>query len=137
MKKIIILMASLLIVFGFTFSTAAYPNYNMSWDFRIFDDPDARQVAINTAEKQDGLVESTQDSIDRFKEGLERRLYGSIQSQIIEEIESGEIEKKEWQTGDLKIEIIGTSSEDVSVRITDTITGETTTIHYSNYNVIQ
>jgi curli production assembly/transport component CsgF len=137
MKKIIILMASLLIIFGFTFSTAAYTNYNMSWDFRIFDDPDARQVAINTAEKQDGLVESTQDSIDRFKEGLERRLYGSIQSQIIEEIESGEIEKKEWQTGDLKIEIIGTSSEDVSVRITDTITGETTTIHYSNYNVIQ
>ena len=135
MKKIIILMVSILIIFSFTFSTAAYPNYNMSWDFRIFDDPDARQVAINTAEKQDGLVESTQDSIDRFKEGLERQLYGSIQRDIIDKIDSGDPEGK-WQTGDLKIEL-NESNGEVIVTITDTITGETTTIYYSEYNVIQ
>jgi curli production assembly/transport component CsgF len=135
MKKFIILLASLLIIFGFTFSTAAYPNYNMGWDFRIFDDPDARQVAINTAEKQDGLVESTQDSIDRFKEGLERQLYGSIQRDIIKEIDTDN-PKGEWQTGDLNIELSESNGE-VMVTITDTITGETTTIYYSDYNVTQ
>ena len=133
MKKLLILSVSLLIIFGFTFSTAAYPNYNMSWDFRIFDDPDARQVAINTAEKQDGLVENTQDSIDRFKEGLERQLYGSIQSDIIEQIDSGDYDG-EWQTGDLNITLKESNGE-VVVKITDTITGETTTIYYSDYNL--
>lgn len=131
MRKLFILTAALIMVLGISFAAAAYPNYNMSWSFSKFNNPDARQAAINIAETQDGLVESSQDSIDQFAEGLKRRLYSSTQRQIIENIMESEDPTGEFQAGDLDISVTESNGE-IFVEITDTITGETTVITYSS-----
>ena len=131
MKKLFIFITTLLIIIGINFSAAAYPNYNMSWNFQKFNNPDARQAAINVAETQDGLVETGQESIDKFAEGLESRLYGSIQRQIIENIMESENPTGEFKAGTLDISVTEVDGE-VFVEIKDTITGESTIVTYSN-----
>lgn len=134
MRKLFILAAALIMVLGISFTAAAYPNYNMSWSFNTFNNPDARQAAINRAETQDGLVESTQDSIDQFKEGLDRRLYSQAQSEIIDKImEDEDFDKEKLRAGDLEINL-GKDEDtgEVIVKIYDTETGESTVITYSD-----
>ncbi|MFW6382356.1 MAG: curli assembly protein CsgF [Bacillota bacterium] len=131
MKKLFIFTVMLIMIIGLTFSAAAYPSYNMSWSFNKFNNPDARQAAINIAETQDDLVETDQNSIDRFTEGLERRLYSSVQRQIIEDIMESEDPTGEFTAGDLEISVTEGDGE-VFVEITDSITGESTTVTYSN-----
>ena len=132
MKKI--LLITCVIVIFLSNAAFAYPNYNMSWDFKIFDDPDARQVAINTAQKQSELTETEEDPIDRFTEGLERRLYSSAQRQIIDMIMGEEdIPYGDFEAGDLQISVAeDPQTGEVLVEITDTISGDSTIITYSD-----
>lgn len=108
-------------------------NYTMSWRFRIFNKPNARQVAINTAEKQDGLIEENQDPIERFRESFERRLMSTVQRNLIDQILDDETEADgNFQTGDLDITVTeDPDTGDVTLEITDLNTGETTIITYS------
>lgn len=134
MKKIFTLTAALIIILGFSFSTAAYPNYNMSWSFQKVNNPDARQVAINVAKSQDGLVRPEKDSIERFKESLERRLYSRAQREIVDAIMNEEdVPYGDFEAGDLKISVAeDPDTGEVLVEITDTISGDSTVITYSN-----
>lgn len=133
MKKILLIffiLASL--VFSITFLTAA-ENYTMSWGFRIFNRPNARQVAINIAEKQDGLIEENQDPVERFRESFERRLMSTVQRNLIDQILDDETEADgNFQTGDLDITVTeDPDTGDITLEITDINTGETTIITYS------
>lgn len=132
MKKILFITGIILIFFSSTIF--AYPNYNMSWDFKIFNDPDARQVAINTAQKQADLTETEEDPIDQFADGLERRLYSSAQRQIIDMIMGEEdIPYGDFEAGDLQISVAeDPQTGEVLVEITDTISGDSTVITYSD-----
>ncbi|TDO85238.1 curli production assembly/transport component CsgF [Halanaerobium saccharolyticum] len=131
MKKVFIITIAFVIMLGLTF-TNAHANYNMSWNFQKFNNPNARQVANNKAKTQDGLVESQEDALDQFAQSMERRLYSSVQSQIIDAIEEGNIgDVKNFQAGDLDISVTE-ANEEVFIEITDTITGESTIVTYSN-----
>lgn len=132
MKKI--LLISVMLIIFLSGSVFAYPNYNMSWDFQIYNNPDARQVAINTAQKQADLTETEEDPIDQFTEGLERRLYSSAQRQIIDMIMGEEdIPYGDFEAGDLQISVAeDPQTGEVLVEITDTISGDSTIITYSD-----
>jgi curli production assembly/transport component CsgF len=133
MKKYIFIF---LILSGLVFLIAVSvnaENYTMSWRFRIFNKPNARQVAINIAEKQDGLIEENQDPIERFRESFERRLMSTVQRNLIDQILDDETEADgNFQTGDLDITVTeDPDTGDVTLEITDLNTGETTIITYS------
>lgn len=73
MKKI--MMIGIVTVLVLSFSSAwASAGSTMSWNFQIFNNPNARQVALNiaTAQKELGKVTPEQSSVDRFKESLDR-----------------------------------------------------------------
>lgn len=134
MKKIFIFAAALIMVLGLTFPAVAYPNYTMSWDFQKFNNPDARQVANNVAKNQDGMVRPEGNSLERFKESLERRLYSRAQREIVDAImdEDG-IAYGDFKAGDLDISVAeDPQTGEVIVDITDTISGDNTVITYSS-----
>ncbi len=130
MRRIITLLIIMLLTLA---GTAAAANYTMSWDFEVFNNPDARQVALNLANTQDSLIEEEEDALERFKEGLERRLYSAAQRSLVDMI-LGEEEVSEGQfpVGNL---IVTIDEDDVTGEVTiiieDTETGETTFISYS------
>lgn len=133
MKRLIITIIILgSLIFSITFYTAA-ENYTMSWRFRIFNNPNARQVAINTAEKQDGLIEENQDPVQRFRESFERRLMSTVQRNLINQILDEDTDAGgNFQTGDLDITVTeDPDTGEVTLEITDINTGETTIISYS------
>jgi len=129
-KIIILILVSILFLGG----SVQASQYTMSWSFRTFNNPNARQVAINTAEKQDGLVEEDEDPIEQFKESLERRLMSTLQRDLIdqitgeEEVDSGE----SYQVGDLDISVVEEDNGDVTLTITNLNTGETSVVTYSD-----
>jgi curli production assembly/transport component CsgF len=130
-------MIILFIIFILTFSLPvfAYDSiYNMSWDFEIFNNPDARQVAINIAEKQDSLVVAEKSDIERFAEGLDRRIYSLAQRKVVDMIANeDEAAFGEFEAGNLQISVAeDPQTGEVIVEVTDVITGETTIITYSN-----
>lgn len=131
-RLFIILLILVSLIFSATFFAAA-ENYTMSWRFRIFNNPNARQVAINTAEKQDGLIEENQDPVERFRESFERRLMSTVQRNLIDQILDDEEQADgNFQTGDLDITVTeDPDTGDVTLEITDLNTGETTVITYS------
>src|SRR6056297_1848821 len=101
MKKII----TFFIILVFTLAgTVTAANYTMSWDFEVFNNPNATQVALNAAQTQDGLTEEEEDPMERFKEGLERRLYSAAQREIVDMIidEDG-LAVGEYNVGNLEI----------------------------------
>ncbi|MFP4199728.1 MAG: curli assembly protein CsgF [Halanaerobium sp.] len=133
MKKSVVV---LIILSGLMFLTAfsvSAENYTMSWNFRVFNHPNARQAAINTAEKQDGLIEENQDPVERFRESFERRLMSTVQRNLIDQILDDEKEAEgNFQTGDLDISVTeDPDTGDVTFETTDLNTGETTIITYS------
>ncbi|MEC9489924.1 MAG: curli assembly protein CsgF [Halanaerobiales bacterium] len=133
MKKVFIITMALVIMLGLTF-TNAYANYNMSWNFQKFNNPNARQVANNRAKTQDGMIENQQDPLERFKESLERRLYSRAQREIVDAIMNEEdIENENFTAGDLDISIAeDPQTGEVLVTITDKISGDSTVITYSS-----
>lgn len=53
-KNIIIILTLVTILFWGGFASVQASQYTMSWNFRTFNNPNARQVATNMAEKQEG-----------------------------------------------------------------------------------
>ncbi|TDO91275.1 curli production assembly/transport component CsgF [Halanaerobium saccharolyticum] len=130
-NKIIILTLVTILFWG-GFASVQASQYTMSWSFRTFNNPNARQVAINTAEKQDGLVEEDEDPIERFKESFERRLMSTMQRELIDQITGEEsVIEKSYQTENLDISVIEEPNGDVTLTITDLNTGETSIVTYS------
>lgn len=136
MKKLVSVIIAFLLVITFSGITQAYSGYNytMSWSFQTFNNPNARQVAINTAETQDGLVDSVDDSIQDFTDGLERRLYSSAQREIVDIIMGrSDIPYGEFDAGNLSISVAeDPQTGEVIVEIIDKITGDSTIITYSD-----
>lgn len=134
MKKFLPLVLIFGLIFTFAATTEAYNghNFTMSWSFQTFNNPNARQVAINTAEKQDGLIE-VDDPIQNFADGLERRLYSSAQREIVNKImDEDEVPYGEYEAGNLNISVAeDPQTGEVLVEIVDKISGDSTIITYS------
>lgn len=135
MKKMFMIVAIFCLFYLVTVSASAYNshNYTMSWSFQTFNQPNARQVAINRAEKQDGLIEGEEDPIERFTSGLERRLYSSAQRDIVDKImNEDEVPYGEYEAGDLEISVAeDPQTGEVLIEIYDVVSGDSTTITYS------
>ena len=135
MKKIITFGLFICLILTISYSAYAYssPNFTMSWSFQTFNQPNARQVAINTAEKQDGLIKQSEDPIDKFASGLERRLYSSAQRDIVDKImNKDEVPYGEYEAGNLEISVAeDPQTGEIIVDIYDTVSGDSTTITYS------
>ncbi len=133
-STLLVLALALMLMAAFPGGTLA-ETYTMSWSFRTFHNPNARQVAKGIAEQQDGMVEEEEDPIDTFRERLERRLMSRIQRNLIDRItgDEGELEDEfDVDVGDLNIYV--DHDEDtgvVTIEITNLITGETDVITYS------
>ena len=136
MKKIIPIVVAFALVLAFAGNIEAFNGYNytMSWSFQTFNNPNARQVAINTAETQDGLVDEDEDPIQRFADGLERRLYSSAQREIVDMImDEDEVPYGEFDAGNLNISVAeDPQTGEVIVEIVDQISGDSTIITYSD-----
>lgn len=134
MRKVLPLVLIFGLIFTFAATVEAYNghNYTMSWSFQTFNDPNARQVAINTAEKQNDLIE-VEDPIQDFADGLERRLYSSAQREIVNKImDEDEVPYGEYQAGNLNISVAeDPQTGEVLVEIIDKISGDSTIITYS------
>ena len=136
MKKYGLITLFVLIFIFTAVSTAGALNFTMSWSFQSFNNPNARQVNMSLAETQSGMVEEAMDPLERFQEQFERRMISSIQRSIIERIRDEDAEgpaEGSYQVGDLEITI----SEDqltgeVTLDVVNIITGESTTISYSD-----
>lgn len=135
MKKLfpIIIVLALTLVFAGNIEAYNGHNYTMSWSFQTFNQPNASQVAINTAEKQDGLIEEEEDPIERFADGLERRLYSSAQREIVDKImDEDEVPYGEYEAGNLDISVAeDPQTGEVIVEIIDQVSGDSTIINYS------
>lgn len=133
MKKILIIICMIIMICNLGIVVTA-TNYTMSWDFEVFNDPSARQVAINIAKIQDGLIEEEEDSIERFKDGLERRLFNSAQRNIVDMIlNEDEIPYGNFEAGELKITVAeDPQTGEVLIDIVNIVTGESTTVTYSS-----
>ena len=134
-KKMVFIFISAVLIIGMTSGHAAAYNINMSWNFRIFNNPNARQVAINTAEKQAEMIDvEEEDPLERFRERFERRLTSRIQRDMVSKIlDDEELAFGDYEVGDLEISIAeDPDTGEVLVEITDVVTGETTVITYSS-----
>ncbi len=133
-STLLVLALALMLLAAFP-ERALTETYTMSWSFRTFHNPNARQVAKGIAEQQDGMIEEEEDPIDTFRERLERRLMSRIQRNLIDQItgDEGELEDEfDVDVGDLNIYV--DHDEDtgvVTIEITNLITGETDVITYS------
>ena len=122
----------LFLIISISLSVSAY-NYNMSWNFRVFNDPDARQVALNIAQIQLDNVVKEADPVDAFQTSFERRLMSTVQRAIIDQIfgEAG-ITVGEYRVGDLNVSIAeDANTGEVVMEIEDMITGESTIVTYA------
>ena len=136
MRKYGLITLFVLIFIFIAVNTAGALNYTMSWRFQSFNNPNARQVNMNVAETQAGMVEEMVDPLERFQQQFERRMISSIQRSIVERIRDEDAEgpaEGSYQVGDLEIII----SEDqltgeVTLDVVNIITGESTTISYSD-----
>lgn len=136
MKKLIPLILAFALIVAFGGNVMAYNGHNhtMSWSFQTFNDPNARQVAVNTAEKQNDLIEEEEDPIQRFADGLERRLYSSAQREIVDKImDEDEVPYGEYQAGNLNISVAeDPQTGEVIIEIIDEVSGDSTIIDYSS-----
>ena len=132
MKRNLLLLLTLMIFLSGGISSAT--NHTMSWDFQIFNDYDYRQIALNVAQIQKGLVEDKKDPIEEFKDDLERRLFSSVQRNIVDMIlNEDEIPYGKFEAGDLKITVAEDPlTGEVLIDVVDVISGDSTTINYSS-----
>ena len=133
MKKTLIFIIIFILVSIYPVSAEVYPDYTMKWNFKILNNPDLRQVALNIARNQNELIEEETDPIDEFTEGLERRLYSVAQREIVDIITGeSDVPYGEFQAGDLWISVAeDTQTGEVIVEVTDVISGDSTVITYS------
>ena len=132
MKKIQLVILTLIMILSCGSIKAA--NQTMSWDFQIFNDYNHRQIALNIAQVQVGLVEDETDPIMEFKDDLERRLFSSVQRNIVDMIlNEDEIPYGKFEAGDLRITVAEDPlTGEVVIDIVDVVSGDSTTINYSS-----
>jgi len=115
-------------------NVAAAASHTMSWSFQMFNNPNARQVALNIAEKQEAMWEEDDpdDPVADFRDSLERRLYSRAQREIVDIIFDEEIDEREdFTVGDLDISVEqDPDTGETIITITDRETGEETVITY-------
>lgn len=129
-EKIIFIILIFLITF-LIFSNITSASATTSWEFQIFNDPDARQVAQNIASTQNEMSLS-EDPIAQFISGLNGRIMSLIQQDIVNKMVEDELAEGSYDVGNLEIvvnedEITGV----VTLILTNTETGEVTEIEYS------
>ena len=132
MKRIYLLLLIMILIFSPASVNAI--NHTMSWDFQIFNNYDYRQIALNVAQVQAGLVKDKKDSIEEFQDDLERRLFSTVQRNIVDMIlNEDEIPYGKFEAGDLKITVAeDPQTGEVVIDIVDVVSGDSTTIHYSS-----
>ena len=137
-----LILLGVILVMGFGFNASIFAStYTMSWDFELYNNPYAEQTALNIAQAQKSLEEEKekvsyweQDPLERFKDMLQRELLYRISRQIVEEAfgEEGELQPGQYIAGDYVIDIF--TDGVITVVITDTATGNTTTIEVPYYD---
>ena len=142
--KLILILSGVILVMGFGFNASIFAStYTMSWDFELYNNPYAEQIALNIAQAQKSLEEEKEeeevpfweeDPLERFKDMLQRQLLYRISRQIVEEAfgEEGELQPGQYIAGDYVIDIF--TDGVITVVITDTATGNTTTIEVPYYD---
>lgn len=131
-KGLVLLIALALVVFSIQGAAAA--NFTMSWGFKIFGNPNARQVALNLAEKQANLEKGEESELDVFVEGLKRRLMSEVYREIIKDIFDGDGPGSgQYYAGHLVITVDTNEDGRTVVIIEDTVTGEVSIIELSDY----
>jgi curli production assembly/transport component CsgF len=130
-KKKIFYTLFISIITSFLFVSTINADTVTSWEFKTFNDPDARQVAQNIASTQHEMSLS-EDPIAQFISGLNGRIMSLIQQDIVNKMVEEGLAEGSYDVGNLEI----TVSEDevtgvVTVTLVNTNTGEVTEIEYS------
>jgi curli production assembly/transport component CsgF len=130
-KKKIFYTLFISIITIFLFVSTINADTVTSWEFKTFNDPDARQVAQNIASTQHEMSLS-EDPIAQFISGLNGRIMSLIQQDIVNKMVEEGLAEGSYDVGNLEI----TVSEDevtgvVTVTLVNTNTGEVTEIEYS------
>lgn len=134
MRTVLTLVAVVLLMLGLNGAVNA-ANFTMSWDYKIFGNPNARQVALNLADKQATLEKAEQSEIDAFVEGLKRRLVSEVYRNIIDGLfdPDGTPGGGIYYAGNLIITVDHDGDGGTVVIIEDTVTGEVSIIELSDY----
>lgn len=133
MRKSRILIAAFVLVLSLQ-SLASAATFTMSYGFKIFGNPNARQVALNLADKQAALEKEEQSELDAFVEGLKRRLVSEVYRDIIDDVfDSENPQGGTYYAGNLVINVHHDPDGGTLVIVEDTVTGEVSIIDMSNY----
>ena len=135
MRKFAVILSAALILLLIIPGAAGAANFTMSYSFKIFCNPNARQVALNLAEKQASLAKGEQTELEMFVEGLKRRLMSEVYRQILDDIFSpdGPPEQGEYIAGNLVITVRTDEEGNTEIIVEDTVKGEISIIELSEY----
>ena len=133
MNKNLMVVAIVTFIMILGFQGLVQADTTMSWEFQVFNNPNARQVAHNIAKAQKDLSKKEKDPIAEFKDGLDRRLQSSVQRDIMDMIFNDDrVAAGEYEVGKLNVRIAEEPETGlVILEITNTETGETTIVEYS------
>lgn len=129
----VLLIACAPLLFGLRTASANFVN----WEFEIFNDPNARQVALNVAGQQRSLEEGELTPEEEFRNQLERRILSRIMQAVVAEAfgdGEGDFNGGQFQTGDLEIDIIADNGETITIHIHNKATGADTIIEVPYYD---
>lgn len=131
-KKLILLSVTLMI--GFTFTVSVFASSTMSWDFELYNNPHAETIASSIAQAQAGLEQDPPDPIERFEDRLTLQILSRIQRDIVRAAFGDEVlEVGHYVVGNYTVDVT-TDGDLITVIITDTVTGDTTIIAVPYYD---
>jgi len=140
MKKIISLSVGIIICF--VLSVPIFAGSTMSWNFELYNNSYAEQTALSIAQAQKQLEKKeedlysrwNQDPLERFKEMLTQQILYKLSRSVTDEIfGEGALEPGTYTVGNYEI-VITTDGITVTITITDTETGNITTIEVPYYD---
>ncbi|MGB9682179.1 MAG: curli assembly protein CsgF [bacterium] len=114
------------------------------WDFELYNKPYTEQIALSIIQTQKSLGEETksylnQDPMEMFKDMITRQILSRLAQMVINDaFGEGGLQPGQYTIGNYTIDI-STDEVFITVVITDTQTGNITTIQvpYYNYTSIQ
>lgn len=139
-KKLISVGLSVVVIL--VFALPVFAGSTMSWDFELYGNTYAEQTALTIAQAQKSLEEEEervsyweQDPLERFKDMLQRQLLYRMTRSIVDAAfgEEGTLQPGHYVVGNYTIDI-STDGVVITVVITDTETGDTTTIEVPYYD---
>lgn len=135
MRKQIVFVVAALAVLVAAHGAVQAANFTMSYSFKIFGNPNARQVALNLADKQANLAKGEQSELEMFVEGLKRRLMSEVYREILDDIFSpdGPPQEGKYYAGNLVITVHTDDDGNTVIIVEDTVTGEVSVIELSDY----